>query len=104
VASEPDIALPDLPAQARLIASELEAVAVLLVPDRHAGSLRVGVSVPGALSARISATAVLEQVLAVTGGRGGGSATFAQGGAAEPDDLPSVVARIRAALGLDPAA
>jgi alanyl-tRNA synthetase len=104
VISAPDIGPSDLPAQARLIASELEAVAVLLVPDRQAGSLRVGVSVPGALSARISATAVLEQVLAVTGGRGGGSATFAQGGAAEPDDLPSVVARIRAALGLDPAA
>jgi alanyl-tRNA synthetase len=47
---------------------------------------------------------VLQQVLAVTGGRGGGSATFAQGGGTEPADLPEVAARIGAALGLGPAA
>jgi len=39
----------------------------------------------------------------VTGGRGGGSASFAQGGGARADDLPGTVSRVWAALGLDPA-
>jgi alanyl-tRNA synthetase len=43
---------------------------------------------------------VLRQVLAVTGGRGGGSRAFAQGGGAKLADLPSVIARIHGALGL----
>jgi len=43
---------------------------------------------------------VLDRVLAVTGGRGGGSAAFAQGGGAQADDLTAVVSRIRQALGL----
>ena len=43
---------------------------------------------------------MLQQVLAVTGGHGGGSAAFAQGGGAELGDLAAVTAQIRAALGL----
>ncbi len=43
---------------------------------------------------------MLQQVLAVTGGHGGGSAAFAQGGGAELGDLASVTEQIRAALGL----
>jgi alanyl-tRNA synthetase len=39
----------------------------------------------------------------VTGGRGGGSASFAQGGGARTDDLPGTLSMIWAALGLDPA-
>jgi hypothetical protein len=39
-------------------------------------------------------------VLAVTGGHGGGSATFAQGGGAEAGDVPGVISRIGTALGL----
>jgi alanyl-tRNA synthetase len=99
VACEPDIGLSDLPVQARRLASELDAVVVLLLPDPQSGSLRIGVSVPGALAARLPATAVLDQVLAVTGGRGGGSAGFAQGGGAQPEDLSAVVPRIWASLG-----
>lgn len=98
VAEDPAIAVPELPSQARQLADELDAVAVLLVPDPQEGSLRVGVSVPGALASQLAATAVLNQVLAVTGGRGGGSAAFAQGGGAMPDDIPAVVSRVREAL------
>jgi hypothetical protein len=39
-------------------------------------------------------------VLAVTGGRGGGSTAFAQGGSARAGDLTAVVSRISQALGL----
>jgi alanyl-tRNA synthetase len=98
VAEDADIAVPDLPSQARQLADELDAVAVLLLPDAQRGSLRVGVSVPGALASQLPATAVLDQVLAVTGGRGGGSATFAQGGGAMPHDVPGLVSRVRGAL------
>jgi len=98
VVSAPDIGPSDLPDRVRRIASELDAVAVLLVPDPQSGALRVGVSVPGSLAPQVEATAVLDRVLAVTGGRGGGSATFAQGGGAQPRDLPTVVSRIREVL------
>jgi alanyl-tRNA synthetase len=87
-----------LAAEARRLSGELDAVAVLLLPDARAGSLRVGVSVPAA--GQLDARDVLRQVLAVTGGRGGGSPGFAQGGGAKLADLPAVTARIRAALGL----
>ena len=99
VACEPQVVPSDLPVQARRLASELDAVAVLLVPDPQSGTLRVGVSVPGSLGPQVKATAVLDRVLAVTGGRGGGSAAFAQGGGALPDDLPAVVSRIWTTLG-----
>jgi alanyl-tRNA synthetase len=101
VTEDPDIDVSDLPGEARRLAGELSAVVVLLRPDAGEGSLRIGVAVPGPLTAQVPATAVLDRVLAVTGGRGGGSPAFAQGGGAEPGDLPGAVARISAALGLD---
>jgi len=103
VVSDPDIEPPDLPALARRLSSELDAVVVLL-PAAEDGLLRAGVGVPDALAAQIPATEVLDRVLAVTGGRGGGSASFAQGGGARADDLPGTVSRVWAALGLDQAA
>jgi alanyl-tRNA synthetase len=99
VAADPGLQPADLPGRARRLASELDAVVVLL-PDPQAGFLRVGVSVPGGLSGQVPATAVLDRVLAVTGGRGGGSAAFAQGGGARADDLTAVASRISQALGL----
>jgi alanyl-tRNA synthetase len=104
VVSDPGIGPSDLPAQARRLAGELDAVIVLLLPDAQEGSLRVGVGVPDGLAARLPATAVLDQLLAVTGGRGGGSAAFAQGGGPHPGDLSALVSRIGGALGLDPPA
>jgi alanyl-tRNA synthetase len=104
VASEPGIALRDLPAEARRLTRDLDAVVVLLLPDPGEGTLRVGVGVPAGLAGQVPATSVLDQVLAVTGGRGGGSAIFAQGGGARADDLPGTVSRVWAALGLGPAA
>jgi alanyl-tRNA synthetase len=101
VVSDPGLGPADLPAQARQLSSDLDAVVVLLLPDAGEGSLRAGVGVPAALTAQIPATEVLDRVLAVTGGRGGGSASFAQGGGARADDLPGTVSRIWAALGLD---
>jgi alanyl-tRNA synthetase len=98
VAEEPDLDVPDLPREARRLAGELSAVVVLLLPGP--GSLRVGVAVPVALTTRVTATEVLDRVLAVTGGHGGGSATFAQGGGAEAGDVPGVISRIGTALGL----
>jgi alanyl-tRNA synthetase len=103
VVSDPGLGPADLPAQARQLSSDLDAVVVLLLPDASEGSLRTGVGVPDALTARLPATEVLDRVLAVTGGRGGGSASFAQGGGARTDDLPGTLSRIWAALGLDPA-
>jgi len=100
VAQDPDVPVPDLARETRRLSRELGAVVVLLRPDPQAGSLRAGVSVPDELTAQVPATAVLDQVLAVTGGHGGGSAAFAQGGGAAPDDLPAVESRIRSALGL----
>jgi alanyl-tRNA synthetase len=101
VTEDPGIDVSDLPGEARRLAGELSAVVVLLRPDAGDGSLRIGVAVPGPLTAQVPATAVLDRVLAVTGGRGGGSPAFAQGGGAEPGDLPGAVARISAVLGLD---
>jgi len=98
IAEDPGIEPASLAAEARRLSGELDAVAVVLLPDVRAGSLRIGVSVPAAGQA--DARAVLRQVLAVTGGRGGGSRSFAQGGGAELADLPSVTGLIRAALGI----
>jgi alanyl-tRNA synthetase len=98
VVSDPDVGPSDLPAQARRLADELDAAVVLLLPDTQAASLRIGVGVPGGLTGQLPATAVLDRVLAVTGGRGGGSAAFAQGGGAMPDDIPGVVSRVREVL------
>jgi alanyl-tRNA synthetase len=100
IADDPGIGPASLAAEARRLSGELDAVTVLLLPDVRAGSLRIGVSVPAAVAGQVDARAVLRQVLAVTGGRGGGSRAFAQGGGAELTDLPSVTGRIRAALGL----
>jgi alanyl-tRNA synthetase len=102
VVSDPDLDVSGLPAQSRRLASELDAIVVLLLPSAAGGSLRVGVSVPDALTGSSPATAVLDQVLSVTGGRGGGSPSFAQGGGAEAGDLPATIARIGDALGLEP--
>ena len=99
VVADLDIGPSDLPAQARRLADELDAVVVLLLPDAEAASLRIGVSVPGGLTGQLPATAVLDRVLAVTGGRGGGSAGFAQGGGALPDAVPALESRIWATLG-----
>ena len=71
-----------------------------LINTADATRLIAGVSVPDGLTAQVAATAVLDRVLAVTGGHGGGSAAFAQGGGAAPGDLPAVESRIRSALGL----
>ncbi len=100
VAGVPGIALRDLPAHARRLSQDLEAVVVLLLPDPEDGTLRIGVGVPGGMAGQVPATCVLDRVLAVTGGRGGGSATFAQGGGASlhgvgaADDLPEILSQI----------
>jgi alanyl-tRNA synthetase len=101
VVSEPGLGPADLPVQVRQLSSALDAVVVLL-PDAEKCSLRAGVGVPATLTEQIPATGVLDRVLAVTGGHGGGSASFAQGGGAKPGDLPGIEHRIWAALGLEP--
>jgi alanyl-tRNA synthetase len=97
VVSDPGVGPSDLPAQARQLSTALDAVVVLLPPAED-GFLRAGVSVPATLTAQIPATEVLDRVLAVTGGRGGGSARFAQGGGTNRDDLADIVSRLWAAL------
>jgi alanyl-tRNA synthetase len=98
VVEDPDLAVADLAGQARRLVQELDAAVVLLLPDPQQGSLRIGVSVPDALAAQLPATELLDAVLAVTGGRGGGSATFAQGGGASPGDMAGAAARIQEVL------
>jgi alanyl-tRNA synthetase len=102
VVSDAGIGPSDLPARARQLSAELDAAVVLLLPAAEDGFLRVGVGVPAALATQIPATEVLDRVLAVTGGRGGGSARFAQGGGANGDELSHIEARIWAALGALP--
>ncbi|HTZ23036.1 MAG TPA: alanine--tRNA ligase [Streptosporangiaceae bacterium] len=102
VTTAADLDVPGLPAEARRLAADLDAIVVLLLPDAEAASMRVGVGVPATLTAQVPATEVLDRVLAVTGGHGGGSPAFAQGGGAKPGDLPGVEDRIWAALGLEP--
>jgi alanyl-tRNA synthetase len=101
VVSDSGFGPSDLPTRARQLSADLDAVVVLLLPAAEDGFLRAGVSVPAGLASQIPATEVLDRVLSVTGGRGGGSASFAQGGGARTDDLPGTVARVRAALGVD---
>ena len=101
--SDPGLAPADLPGEARRLGAALDAIVILLLPDPEAGSLRLGVGVPDAMAGQVPATAVLDRVLSVTGGRGGGSAGFAQGGGARADDLPGVESRIRETLRLGPA-
>ncbi|HEY5019066.1 MAG TPA: DHHA1 domain-containing protein, partial [Streptosporangiaceae bacterium] len=102
LAVDPGIVSSELARESRRLSAELDAVIVVLLPDAEAGSLRVGVSVPATADARLDARTLLQQILAATGGRGGGSARFAQGGGALPADLPAVTAEIGAALGLEP--
>jgi alanyl-tRNA synthetase len=98
------VELAALPAAARRLSTELDAVAVVLLPDEAGQALRVGVAVrPDAAAGAmpLDAREVLRQVLAVTGGHGGGSAVFAQGGGAEltsPAGVPDLVGKILTVL------
>lgn len=92
IATSPEADLPGLPAAARRLSGELDALAIVLLPG--AGGLRVGVAVPPGLAAALDARRELDRVLAVTGGRGGGSAVFAQGGGLELTDPGEVTSRI----------
>ena len=100
IAADPGVAPADLAREARRLGAELDAVAVVLVPDAETGLARIGVSVP-ASAASLDARALLDQILAATGGRGGGSGQFAQGGGI-PAELPALEAQVAAALGLGP--
>jgi alanyl-tRNA synthetase len=102
VTSDPGLDVSGLPAAARGLAADLGAIVVLLLPDGESRSVRVGVGVPASLTAQTPATDVLNRVLAVTGGHGGGSPAFAQGGGAKPGDLSGLEHRIWAALGAEP--
>lgn len=95
VVQDPVIDLVALPKEASRLSAALDAVVVVLLGDQKSGALRIGVSVPSsALSRAVDARAVLSDVLGVTGGRGGGSASFAQGGGPAQDDLHSAIAAI----------
>ena len=94
VATSPDGDLPGLPAAARRLSGELDALAIVLLPGAGNGGLRVGVAVPPGLAVALDARRELDRVLAVTGGRGGGSAVFAQGGGLELTDPGEVTSRI----------
>jgi alanyl-tRNA synthetase len=73
--------------------NELDAAVVLAVLDQEKSLLRVGVGVPQKQTPQIEARQLLKDILATTGGRGGGSATFAQGGGVVTDG-PSTLAGI----------
>jgi alanyl-tRNA synthetase len=101
IAAQPGLAPGDLARESRRLSADLDAVAVLLTLDAETGSARAGVSVPPG-AAGLDARALLDRVLAVTGGRGGGSARFAQGGGIPAADPPALTAAVAAALGLGP--
>ncbi|MFE3885925.1 alanine--tRNA ligase [Streptomyces lydicus] len=79
VVADPPLDPKQLAEEATRLGEELGAVVVFLLPD-GAGSFRIGMGVPKNLTPQADAKALLGRVLAVTGGRGGGSARFAQGG------------------------
>ena len=97
IATSPDGDLPGLPAAARRLSGELDALAIVLLPGDGDGGLRVGVAVPPGLAAALDARRELDRVLAVTGGRGGGSAVFAQGGGLEITDPAEVTSQLAVA-------
>ena len=99
VVEETGIETGNLAREAARLSGDLQAVVVLAVPDTDASAFRLGVAVPKAMTPEVEAKALLQGLLAVTGGKGGGSATFAQGGGSIPDDLPGVIARIWDVLG-----
>ncbi len=101
IAAQPGLAPADLARESVGSARSLDAVTVLLAPDAEADSARIGVSVPPG-AAGLDARALLEQVLAATGGRGGGSARFTQGGGIPSAEPPVLTAQVAAALGLPP--
>jgi alanyl-tRNA synthetase len=97
VATSQDGDLPGLPAAARRLSGELDALAIVLLPGAGGGGLRVGVAVPPGLATALDARRELDRVLAVTGGRGGGSAVFAQGGGLDLTDPAEATSRITVA-------
>jgi alanyl-tRNA synthetase len=71
-----------------------EEVAIIVAPEEGT----VAVSVGTALTDRLSATEVLEEITEAAGGDGGGSATFAIGGGSDPERLPEVAVEVRDTL------
>jgi alanyl-tRNA synthetase len=103
IAENPQLEPSGLARESRRLSADLDAVAVVLLPDAESGMLRIGVSVPPAAAGQLDARTLLTQILAVTGGHGGGSARFAQGGGPTPADPATVTAAITTALGQAPA-
>ena len=101
VAADPGLAPADLAREVPRLSADLDAVAVVLAPEAETGSARIGVGVPAGAES-LDARALLDQILAQTGGRGGGSARFAQGGGIPSADRAALTERVAAALGLAP--
>ncbi len=102
ITENPGIEPADLAAEARRLSAELDAVVVILLPDARAAALRVGVSVPAAATGRLDARTVLKQVLAVTGGRGGGSRARLASAASRPGPADRAAPRQHSGRGARP--
>ncbi|HEY2549904.1 MAG TPA: alanine--tRNA ligase [Streptosporangiaceae bacterium] len=100
VIDDPGIDPSELARRAQQISAELGAVVAMLLLGDGDSTQRIGISVP-AHGADADARQLLRDVLAATGGRGGGSASFAQGGLSGPADRPALLARLWDVLGRD---
>ena len=101
VIDDPGIEPAELARQAQRIGAELGAVVAVLLPGDGDGDVtqRIGISVPASAGAAADARQLLQEVLAETGGRGGGSASFAQGGFTGPANRHELAARLWDVLG-----
>lgn len=81
----------ELAPETKRLGAELDVATVLLLSDAETRSLRIAVHVPERLVPTFDASAILRDVLAVTGGRGGGSPVFAQGGGVASVDQATVI-------------
>ena len=86
-------------AYAKLIARQLVAAAANIIAAIGSASGQPTVILAGSRDANVDCGAILKQVLAEFGGRGGGARDMAQGGVPDAGKLADVIARMREHIG-----
>jgi alanyl-tRNA synthetase len=87
----------DLRAMADVLRSRLKS-GVVVLGTREADKVTLIAAVTDDLSGRVHAGRLVQKVVEIVGGRGGGRADFAQAGGREPDKLPEALASVAAAV------
>jgi alanyl-tRNA synthetase len=87
----------DLRAMADVLRSRLES-GVVVLGTREADKVTLIAAVTDDLSGRVHAGKLVQKVVEIVDGRGGGRADFAQAGGREPDKLPAALESVPAAV------